>query len=129
MIHILCKLNDPVGQNFAHKNLDYKIIPHYFGQNAANFRFLLFFNDNYHRVDRVLSFFSCRPNWDSSPAHPQRRRVCPPLLCFRRVTHSLGGEGGGGVPIPTRRQTLWYSWYIQSADDKLGQTLWKHSNH
>ncbi len=43
-----------------------------------------------HRVGRVLSFFSCRRNWDSptpSPAH---------------------SRGSGGSPIPTREHTLWY---------------------
>ncbi len=38
------------------------------------------------------------------PPHPQAS-LPPPL-----VAHSLAGEGtGGGVPIPTRGQTLWYS--------------------
>jgi hypothetical protein len=74
-----------------------------------------------HRVDRVLSFFSSRPNWDPPPSPAGD---CPPLW-FRDgvhsdtndvdVTHSLAGEGFGcGVPIRTRGQTLWYSWYMCS---------------
>jgi hypothetical protein len=46
-----------------------------------------------HRVERVLGFFSSRPNWDPQPLTP--RRVCPSLA------HSLAGEGVG-VPIRTR---------------------------
>jgi hypothetical protein len=37
--------------------------------------------ESHHRVDRVLSFFSSRPNWDSptpSPPSPVER-VTPPL--------------------------------------------------
>jgi hypothetical protein len=53
------------------------------------------FNRFIHRVDRVLGFFSCRPNWDPPT----------PLLA--------GGGGDGGVPIRTRgqimKQTRWYS--------------------
>ncbi len=45
----------------------------------------------YHRVGRVLGFFSSRPNW------------------FRGGTHLLTGEG---VQIPTRGQPLWYSKYM-----------------
>jgi hypothetical protein len=64
-----------------------------------------------HRVDRVLSFFSCQWNWDSP--HPlTRRRVCASSLVHAGGAHSLAGEGGGVVPIPTRGQTLWYSRYI-----------------
>jgi len=45
-----------------------------------------------HRVGRVLSFFSSRRNWNSpTPSH--------------------AGECGG-VPIPPRGLTLWYSMYI-----------------
>ncbi len=59
------------------------------------------------RVDRVLSFFSSRPNWD--PHILTRRRVCPPLPL---VGGGGSREGVGGVPIRTRGQTLWYSRYI-----------------
>ncbi len=67
----------------------------------------------YHRVDRVLSFFSSRPNWDSpTPSHAS---MCVPPPCS-------GGEhtrlrervGGGGVPIRTRGQTLLYSGHIRT---------------
>jgi hypothetical protein len=40
------------------------------------------------------------------------RRVCPPPFVTGGVAHSLVGEGGGGVPIPTSGRTLWYSRYI-----------------
>ncbi len=44
--------------------------------------------------------------------HPLiRRRVCPPLVPGGEGAQSLAGEGGG-VPIPTRGQILWYSRYI-----------------
>jgi hypothetical protein len=66
-----------------------------------------------YRVDRVLSHVSCRRNWDSSTSLA-RRRVCPtpaPTLVPGEGAHSLAGEGGG-VPMPTRGHTLWYSRYI-----------------
>jgi hypothetical protein len=64
------------------------------------------------RVDRVLSFFSCRCNWDS-PMHPlTRRRVCPPPLWFRGERALSLGRGGVGVPIQTRGDTQWNSIYI-----------------
>jgi hypothetical protein len=66
-------------------------------------------NGSMHRVDRVLSFFSSRRNWDSPIPSPAGE--CPP---------SFGsGWGGGGTlacgrgrvgePIPTRGQALLYS--------------------
>ncbi len=69
------------------------------------------------RVYRVLGFFSSRPNWDSPTHSPPAWRVCPPLRV--RAPHPFGSGGGGhtgwresgGVPIPTREQTLWYSRY------------------
>ncbi len=49
-----------------------------------------------YRVDRVLGFFSNRPNWDHHTLHPLAR-VSPPgsggaLAC---------GRGGGAVPMRT----------------------------
>ncbi len=44
------------------------------------------------KLDRVLGFFSSRPNWDSLT----RRWVCSPLLWFRGDTHSLRERGWGG---------------------------------
>jgi hypothetical protein len=67
-----------------------------------------------HRVDRVPSFFSSRPNWDFPTPSPAGEHV-PPLV--RRggegvhSAHWLAGEKVGG-PISTREQTLWYSRYI-----------------
>ncbi len=54
------------------------------------------------RVDRVLGFFSSRPNWD-----PQ---TCVPP--GSGGGHTRLRERGWGVPIRTRGQTLWYSRYI-----------------
>jgi hypothetical protein len=56
------------------------------------------FHSQKHRVDRVLSFFSSRRNWDSPPPTPQ---AClgPPLLWFRGEGHKIAcgrGAGGGG---------------------------------
>ncbi len=64
-----------------------------------------------HRVDRVLGFFSRRPNWDSPTPSPAGENVSPPLVPGGD-TLSCGRGRGGGVPIRTRRQTLWYSRYI-----------------
>jgi hypothetical protein len=42
------------------------------------------------------------------PSHPQVS-VSPSPLVPGGETHSLAGEGVGGVPIRTRGQTLWYT--------------------
>jgi hypothetical protein len=47
-----------------------------------------------HRVDRLLGFFSSRPNWDHPLSHPQAS-VSPPLW-FLGEAYSLGGEGVWG---------------------------------
>ncbi len=49
-----------------------------------------------HRVDRVLIFFSIRPNWDSPIPSPAGERVPPPLVQGGGGTHSLAGEEVGG---------------------------------
>ncbi len=49
----------------------------------------------YHRIDRMLSFFSSR--LIGTPQSLTRRRVCPPFW-FGEGTHSLAGEGGWGGP-------------------------------
>jgi hypothetical protein len=65
-----------------------------------------------HRVDRVLSFLSSRPNWDPPTPSHAGESVSPPVVPGGR-THSIAGEGmHGWVPIPTRGQTLWFSRYI-----------------
>ena len=48
-----------------------------------------------HRIDRVLSFFSSRRNWDSPTPSPLQTAVYPPTPRFRLVAHSLAGEGVG----------------------------------
>jgi hypothetical protein len=62
---------------------------------------------SHRRVDRVLSFFSSRPNWDPPPPHALASAypcvTLPPLV----PGGGGGGKGGGGVPIRTRGQTLW----------------------
>ncbi len=52
-----------------------------------------------HREDSVPGFFSSRRNWDSPILSPAGECAPPPLW----------GRGGGGVPIPSRGHTLWYS--------------------
>jgi hypothetical protein len=49
----------------------------------------------HHRVDRVLGFFSSRPNWDYPTPH--RRRVCPPLPLVPGDTLACV-RGGGRDP-------------------------------
>ncbi len=57
-----------------------------------------------HRLDRVVVFFSNRPNWSPTPS-PTGECV---QFWFRWDTALAGGRGGGGIPIRTRGQTLWY---------------------
>ena len=59
---------------------------------------------NSHRVDRVLSFFSSLPNWDSPTPSPASECVPPPFGWGGGggYTHSLAGQGVLEVPIPTR---------------------------
>ncbi len=52
-----------------------------------------------------------------TPHSLTRRRACPtpppPLVGGGWGRYTLAcGRGGGAVPILTRGQTLWYSWYI-----------------
>ncbi len=62
-------------------------------------------NDRYHRVDRVLGFFSSRPNLDPPP-HPQ---ASASPLWFRGRDTLACGRGGGHGEVPIRKgQTLWY---------------------
>jgi hypothetical protein len=58
-----------------------------------------------HRVGRVLSFFSCRWNWDSP--NPSTARVCPPPPWYRGEVHTRWRERGW-----ERGHTLWYSFYV-----------------
>jgi hypothetical protein len=44
------------------------------------------------------------------PSPLTHRRVCLPLWCWG-YTLACGRGGGEGVPILTRRPTLWYCWY------------------
>jgi hypothetical protein len=62
-------------------------------------------------VDRVLGFFSSRPNRDSPTPSPAGECVLPSFGSGGGYTLTAG-EGVGGVPIPTRGQTLWYSRYL-----------------
>ncbi len=59
---------------------------------------------------RALGFFSSRPNWDPPPPHhPSTPMRGPPCVA--------GGGGGHtcwGVQIPTKGQTLWYSYTVYS---------------
>jgi hypothetical protein len=51
-----------------------------------------------HRVDRMLSFFFSRRNWDSP--NPSPAGEFAPLSEWRGTL--VGEKGGGRVPIPTR---------------------------
>jgi hypothetical protein len=61
-----------------------------------------------HRVNRVLTFVSSRPNWDSPTPSPAGESFPPPLVqSGGGGVHTRWEEGGGGgVPIPARGQTL-----------------------
>jgi hypothetical protein len=73
--------------------------------------FLKFFhaysNSRQHRVNRVLGFFSSRPNWDQSP-HPPAS-MSPPLVGGGGGAHKLGGEGSGGPNSDEGTDTIGYS--------------------
>ncbi len=60
-----------------------------------------------HRVDRVLGFFSSRPNWDPPLPHTQKSVYPPPFGSGGGGTLACGWGGGGGGPIQARGQTLW----------------------
>ncbi len=60
-------------------------------------------------IDRVLGFFSSRPNWDPPPT-PSPTGECVPL--FGSGGHARLRERGWGFPIRMRGQALWYSRYI-----------------
>jgi hypothetical protein len=47
-------------------------------------------------IDRVLGFFSSRPNWDPHPI--TRRRVCSLPLVQGGGAQLMGGKGVGGCP-------------------------------
>jgi hypothetical protein len=62
-----------------------------------------------HRGGRVLSFFSSRRNWDY-PNPPPVGECAPTLWPRGGGGRTLArGRRVGGVPIPTREHTLWYS--------------------
>ncbi len=67
-----------------------------------------------HRVGRVISFFSSRRNRDSRNPSPTGECASPPPPGSGGGAHSLGERGVGRVPIPTRGQTLWYSFFIRT---------------
>ncbi len=73
-----------------------------------------------HRVNRVLGFFSSRPNWDPPPLN--RRWVCPP---FSTRGDTLAYRRGGGLGPNTRGQTLWYSRYISCTLAKFHIAYWR----
>jgi hypothetical protein len=59
----------------------------------------------WHRVGRVLGFFSSRRNWDSPT--PLAAGGCAPPPLWSRGEGTLAGERGvGGVPIPTTGEKL-----------------------
>ncbi len=65
-----------------------------------------------HRVDKVLLFLQSSEFGTPPPPHTQASvDGTPPPLWFRGGIPACG-RGGGGGPIRTRGQTLWYSRYI-----------------
>jgi hypothetical protein len=80
------------------------------------------------RVGRVLSFFSSRRNWDSPTPNPAGESP-PPLV--RGGGHTRLRERGEGVPIQTRRQTLWNSRFICTLwrRDTFFPLLWIVTHH
>ncbi len=60
-----------------------------------------------HRVGRVVSFFPVVGIGTSPTPHP--RQVCPPPFGSGGRGTLAGERGVGGVPIPARGHTLWYS--------------------
>ncbi len=55
----------------------------------------------------VPGFLCSRPNWAPNPLTPKRGLL--PLFCDQGGRHTCLRERGRGDPIPTKRQTLWYS--------------------
>jgi hypothetical protein len=71
----------------------------------GNPRYITFCADGLdHRVDRVLGFFSSRPNWNPPLPHPQAS-VFPPLWFRGEGTDSLAGEVVGGYQFRGGGQT------------------------
>ncbi len=64
----------------------------------------------HHRVGRVLSFCFRRRSWDSP--NPLPAGEFAPLFGTRGRGTLAGERGGGRVPIPTRRHTVWDSIYV-----------------
>jgi hypothetical protein len=82
-----------------------------------------------HRVDRVLSFFSSRQNWDSPT--PSTAGECPsPPLWFGGGHTRLRERKWGSLPIPTKGHTRWYSICILCAVGApvASVTGWKENN-
>jgi hypothetical protein len=67
----------------------------------------------FHRVGRVLSFFSSSRNYDSPNLSPAGECAPPPFFGSGGRDILAGERGGGRVPIPTRGHTLWYSIYTR----------------
>ncbi len=75
-----------------------------------------------HRVGRVLSLFSSRRNLNSPTplaAGECAPRAPPPHPLVRGEGTLACGRGVGGVPIPTRRHTLWCSVNISTLSNQL----------
>ncbi len=65
-----------------------------------------------HRVYRVPEFLAGALNWRPHPLH--RKRVCLPPRIQVEGEHTRLREGGGGEPMQTKGQTLWYSVYYNT---------------
>jgi hypothetical protein len=81
-------------------------------------RLSIVFNSRRHRVDRVLGFFSCPPNWDP-PTHSSPGECVPPSLWFQGG-HTRLREKGGSQFGRGDRHCMWYSRY-EYTDKKENQ--------
>jgi hypothetical protein len=76
-----------------------------------------------HRFDRVLGFFSSRPNW--GPPTPSSAGKCvPPPFGSEGWGHTRLRGSVSGVPIRTRGQTLWYSCGLRDLDIDPRKPKW-----
>jgi hypothetical protein len=63
-------------------------------KKAISCDFIFLYDSRRHRVDRVLSFFSSRPNWDSP--NPSHAGECVPPLWFMGGGYYTLAWGRGG---------------------------------
>ncbi len=66
-----------------------------------------------HKNHRSINSYSAlRRNWAPPTPSPESECVSSPLGSWGGATPACGLGGGGGGPIPTKGQKLWYPMYI-----------------